>query len=79
MSPNSFLISCLSPSKIASESSYVSSMVLARKKDGSFRLFNYKAVNKITIKNKFPMTRIDDLLDELHGAKYFSKIDLRYG
>ena len=50
------------------------------KKDDTFRLFiNYRGLNKITIKHRYPMAWIDDLLDALHGAKVFSKIDLKSG
>jgi hypothetical protein len=40
---------------------------------------DYQSLNEVTIKNKYPLPRIDDLFNQLQGAKYFSKIDLRYG
>lgn len=49
-----------------------------KKKDGSMRLcMEYKQLNKVIIKNKYPFPRIDDLLDQLGGACVFSKINLR--
>ena len=55
-------------------------MLLVKKKDGSSRLcVDYKQLNKMTIKNKYPLLRIDDLMDQLHGSVVFSKIDLRSG
>ena len=50
------------------------------KKDGKLRLcVDYRALNKVTVKNSYPLPRIDDLFDWLAGAKYFSRIDLRSG
>ena len=51
-------------------------MLLVKKKDGSMLCINYRQLNKVTIKNKYPLPRIDDLLDQLKGARVFSKIDL---
>jgi hypothetical protein len=53
---------------------------LVKKKDGSMRLcIDYRQLNKVTIKNGYPLPRIDDLMDQLVGARVFSKIDLRLG
>jgi hypothetical protein len=51
-------------------------MIFVSKKDGAQRLcVDYHAPNVVTIKNKYPLSRIDDLFDQLHGACVFSKID----
>jgi hypothetical protein len=55
-------------------------LLFVTKKDGSMRIcIDYQSLNEVTIKNKYPLPRIDDHFDQLQGAKYFSKIDLRSG
>ncbi|KAK1432009.1 hypothetical protein QVD17_08873 [Tagetes erecta] len=55
-------------------------ILFVKKKDGSMRMcIDYRELNKLTIKNRYPLPRIDDLFDQLQGASWFSKIDLRSG
>ena len=62
------------------QSSYFALVVMVQKKEGSWRMCpNYRELNKITIKDKFPIPVIDELLDELHGAMYFTQLDLHLG
>jgi hypothetical protein len=61
-------------------SPFASSVVLVKQKDGMWRMFiDYRDLNKKTFKNRYLIPRIDELIDEIHGAIYFSKIDLRLG
>jgi len=63
-----------------SVSPWGASVLLVKKKDGSMRLcIDYRQLNKVTIKNRYPLPRIDDLMDQLVGARVFSKIDVRSG
>ena len=55
-------------------------VLFVRKKDGSMRLcIDFRKLNQVTIKNKYPLTIIDDLFDQLRNTKIFSKIDLKSG
>ena len=55
-------------------------VLFVKKKDGTLQMcIDYQQINKVTIKNKYPLPRIEDLFDQLRGAYVFSKIDLRSG
>ncbi|GKF41307.1 putative reverse transcriptase domain-containing protein [Tanacetum coccineum] len=61
-----------------SSSPWGASVLFVKKKDGSFRMcIDYRELNKLTMKNHYPLPRIDDLFDQLQGSSVYSKIDLR--
>ena len=63
-----------------STSSWGAPVLFAKKKDKTLRLcIDYRQLNRVTIKNRYPLPRIDDLFDQLKGARVYSKIDLRTG
>ena len=63
-----------------SSSNWGSPVVFVKKHDGTMRMcIDYRELNKVTIKNKYPLPRIDDLFDQLNGAKIFSRLDLASG
>jgi hypothetical protein len=65
---------------IPSKSPYGAPILFVHEKDGTLRMcVDYRALNKVMVKNWYPLSRIDDLFDRLSGAKVFSKIDLRSG
>ena len=61
-------------------SPWVASVLFVKNKDGTFRLcIDYRQLKEVTMENKYPLPRIDDLFDQMRGAKVFSKIVLRSG
>ncbi|GKA03724.1 putative reverse transcriptase domain-containing protein [Tanacetum coccineum] len=73
----------LAPSEmkeLSSSSPWGASVLFVKKKDGSFRMcVDYRELNKLTIKNRYPLPRIDDLFDQLQGSSVYSKIDMQSG
>lgn len=63
-----------------SSSPWGAPVLFVKKKDGSFRMcIDYRELNKLTVRNRYPLPRIDDLFDQLQGSSVYSKIDLRSG
>nr|GEU49631.1 putative reverse transcriptase domain-containing protein [Tanacetum cinerariifolium] len=77
------IISCTKTQKgfiRPSSSPWGAPVLFVKKKDGSFRMcIDYHKLNKLTVKNRYPLLRIGNLFDQLQGSRVYSKIDLRYG
>ncbi|GJS80213.1 putative reverse transcriptase domain-containing protein [Tanacetum coccineum] len=70
----------LGATPVANSSPWGASVLFGKKKDGSFRMcIDYRELNKLTVKNRYPLPRIDDLFDQLQRSQFFLKIDLRSG
>ncbi|KAL6544005.1 hypothetical protein OROGR_010502 [Orobanche gracilis] len=70
----------MAPTEMRELKNQLAPVLFVKKKDGSFRVcIDYRELNRVTIKNKYPLSRIDDILDQHQGASVFSKINLRSG